>query len=105
MHRAGELAARVEPDDFFLVQKIILRVAVHEPSHRNHDKSFLPVGYEDPGVSGADGLFFVVAVDLTELGVDEVVRHAPAQGVDAQCARQRDRGCILRPHISALAKW
>ena len=104
MHCASELAVRIETNNFFLIEKVILWVAIHERPDRYHHQAFLAISHKHPGIDGAYRLFFVVAINWTVLRWRDLISHSQAQRIDPQRAGQRDGGGVLRSHISALPK-
>src|SRR5437879_5242688 len=104
MHSAGELAVRVETNNFLFIEEIVLWVAIYEPADRYHDQPFLAISHKHPGIDGAYRLFFVVAINWTVLRWRDLISHSQAQRIDPQRAGQRDGRGVLRSHISALPK-
>ena len=91
MHRARELAAGVEADDRFLVEKVVVRIAVHQRADADHDQAFLAISHEHPRVDEADGLLFIL-------------RQPLPQRIDSQRARQRDARGVFGADISSLTQ-
>src|SRR6266566_109707 len=105
MHSATELAVRVETNNFFLIEKVVSGIAIHERPDRYHHQALLPIGHEYPGINHAYRLFFVVAINWTVLGLRDLVSHSQAQRIDPQRAGQRNGCSVLRSHIGPLAEW
>src|SRR5438105_11243368 len=104
MHCACELTVRVETNNFFLIEKVVSGIAIHERSDRYHHQAFLAISHKHPSIDGAYRLFFVVAINWTVLGWRDLISHSQAQRIDPERAGQRDRRGVLRMYISALPK-
>ena len=91
LHRAGKFSIRIETDDFFLVEKVVVRIAIEQRADRDHHQTFFAVGHKNPRVNRTHRLL-------------HIFRQMCSQWINAECARQRDARGVFGADVSALAE-